>query len=179
MLPTRRPPVARSPASSPRALPVVVPLLSPIPWLTKEKEEELESVDDMALAEAASPTSPTRNRVVGLNTARSPESTGEPGHVANSSTTTTPTGGVVDEVDPGSGGSEVVEPVALSSTSVETASSAGARAKSPTELLDTASLRERFVRASSPRVVSPNKNDEGGESEAGGKMEVEAGDRST
>ncbi|ORY88885.1 PPP4R2-domain-containing protein [Leucosporidium creatinivorum] len=180
MLPTRRPAAARSPASSPRALPVAAPLLSPIPWLVKDKEDDLESVDDMDLSSAAaSSSSPASARRTSLGSGL-PLSPTAKASLAPTPHTQTPTGGVVDEVDPGSGGAEIAEPVALSSaTSLEAS-------KATADVMDTASLRERFVRASSPRVElseeedkskEPVEQSEGGASETvggeGEKMETE------
>jgi hypothetical protein len=62
--------------------------------------------------------------------------------------TKTPTGGVVDEVDPGSGTAEVVEPVSITSTALTSGAGGGGGTTK-------ASLAERFVRASSPRVEVP------------------------
>lgn len=180
MLPTRRPAVARSPASSPRALPVAAPLLSPIPWLVKDKEDDLDSVDDMDLSSAAAgSSSPASARRTSLGSGLPLSPTAKAG-LAPIAHTQTPTGGVVDEVDPGSGGSEIVEPVALSSaTSLEAS-------KPMADVLDSASLRERFVRASSPRVELSEEEDKSREpveqqeeqGETGGgdgeKMETEA-----
>jgi hypothetical protein len=137
----------------------------------------MDSVEEMALTDAASPISPTRSRgVAELNASKSPESRDRLVNGSSSSSSTmTPTGGVVDEVDPGSGGAEVVEPVALTSTTLD-AGSARERAKSPTDRLDTASLRERFVRASSPRVISPSKSEEAEKDSE--SMEVEGSEQS-
>lgn len=80
--------------------------------------------------------------------------------------TATPTGGLVDEVDPGSGGTEAAEPIALSSTTTNlpptTGGSPPSKGLAPTDLMSSMmtmdkdkvedSLRSRFVRASSPKV---------------------------
>lgn len=132
----------------------------------------MESVDEMDLntAVAHSSSSPTRPLSSGLGPGLTHPPDEETGRPVSTSTTATPTGGLVDEVDPGSGGSETVEPVALSGAS----SSGPGRAKSPTDLLDPGNLRERFVRASSPRVSSPSKKDETetAESESAGQKGV-------
>jgi hypothetical protein len=60
--------------------------------------------------------------------------------------TTTPTGGVVDELDLGDGSSETGEPVAL------THSVGITRGPHNGSVIETVSLAQRFVRASSPRV---------------------------
>ncbi|SCV67866.1 BQ2448_5477 [Microbotryum intermedium] len=179
-MPTRRPSVPRSPSSSPRALPVVVPLLSPIPWLIKTSDDGdgNESVEEMDLSNTSaghvfhSSSSPSRSSdggrspIRGLEMARRSHSPPSPSQLNNNSglihsgNHTTPTGGVVDEVDPGSGGSEVVDPVALSS--------ATEIAPKPADSLlgvhgSSQSLRERFVRASSPRADPPEERTEEGE----------------
>lgn len=62
----------------------------------------------------------------------------------------------MDEVDPGSGGAETTDPVALSSATTLEEASPSATA----DVLDTStSLRERFVRASSPRVELSEEED--------------------
>ncbi|KDE03254.1 hypothetical protein MVLG_06248 [Microbotryum lychnidis-dioicae p1A1 Lamole] len=177
-MPTRRPSVPRSPSSSPGALPVVVPLLSPIPWLIKTSADGDgdESVEEMDLSNTStahdfhSSSSPSRSSdggrspIRGLGTARRSHSPPSPSQLNNHpGNHTTPTGGVVDEVDPGSGGSEVVDPVALSSATEIAPRPAdsllGAQGSSE-------SLRERFVRASSPRVDLPEENADEGDVEA-------------
>lgn len=75
----------------------------------------------------------------------------------------------MDEVDPGSGGAETVEPVALSSTTTsEAGSPKGSKGQEKAEVMMVTTmeemegketLRERFVRASSPKVeLSPEED---------------------
>ncbi|KAL8286431.1 hypothetical protein RQP46_004448 [Phenoliferia psychrophenolica] len=131
--PTRRPAAGRSPLSSPKAVPVVVPLLSPIPWLVVRDEDmdSVASMDDLPspagsskLHPALSPPSSTKRHLK--------SSADAPG-----STTSTPTGGLVDEVDPGSGTLETLPPVALTSAGA-LASAAATESK-----LEVTSLAER------------------------------------
>lgn len=67
----------------------------------------------------------------------------------------------MDEVDPGSGGKETAEPVALSSATTinpeqdRHGPASPGKALSPKDLLDSATLQQRFVRASSPKVEMP------------------------
>lgn len=91
----------------------------------------------------------------------------------------------MDEVDPGSGGSETVDPVALSSTSegsppaprkggmeLEGEGEGGVREMDDGEKeKGRETLRERFVRASSPRIELAEGEDRSGEGEGldGGK----------
>lgn len=74
-----------------------------------------------------------------------------------SQATSTPTGGLVDEVDPGSGGAETVEPVALTHMSSAATTSGSSPFKedgaAPLSEVVATSLEERFVRARSPKVV--------------------------
>ena len=124
--------------SSPKAVPVVGPLLSPIPWLIA-RDGDLESVgsmDDLP--------SPSNSGSRPPHPALSPPSTRRAAHPKTSDAplTSTPTGGLVDEVDPGSGTHETAPPVGLTS--------AGVLANEGK--LEVAALRDRFVRASSPRV---------------------------
>lgn len=174
VLPTRRPAVARSPASSPRALPVVAPLLSPIPWLVKDKDDGMDSVDDLDFATAASAasSSPASAGRTSLGSGL-PLSPTAKAHLAPLPHTQTPTGGVIDEVDPGSGGAETTDPVALSSATTLEETNPSATA----DVLDTStSLRERFVRASSPRVELSEEEDKSNlpfEGEEGRKSEGE------
>ncbi|BGP14271.1 hypothetical protein JCM10213_005837 [Rhodosporidiobolus nylandii] len=72
--------------------------------------------------------------------------------------TATPTGGLVDEVDPGSGTGEVVEPVSLTGEGGATTLSLSLGLEGLGEDGGTGAgdgLRERFVRASSPKVERP------------------------
>lgn len=175
IIPTRRPAAGRSPMSSPRAVPVVVPLLSPIPWLVVSNDD-LESVDPMELhsptASGSKPRSPPSTRRA------APPKTDL---AVPQSSTSTPTGGLVDEVDPGSGTQETAAPLGLT---VAGALSALAKdAGSGGALEPTTTLADRFVRASSPRVDrGPPEDDEGGpdgvgaggEDGVGATMEAEA-----
>ncbi|KAI5475940.1 serine threonine-protein phosphatase 4 regulatory subunit 2 [Pseudohyphozyma bogoriensis] len=146
---TRRPAAGRSPSTSPRALPVVVPLLSPIPWLVKDSTDGSPIEDlDLAASSGGKPSASTLSSPP-LATAGLASSPPKPGPVGD---TSTPTGGVVDEVDPGSGGAETVDPVAISSTS---GPSGGISIEEEKK-----SLMSRFVRASSPRVGSPAAEEE-------------------
>ena len=165
-----------STASTPKSTPQVIPLLSPIPWLSKSSPP----LPSSAFDDDPASSSPSRSSAASLpiETTRPPPSlngttpVGEipPPHLD----TATPTGGLVDEVDPGSGGQETAEPIALSSattnlppTTADAHQSPPSPSSSlaPTDLLlekPQDSLRSRFVRASSPKVD---------ESEAGGGIE--------
>lgn len=167
---TRRPSASPSLHGSPRSSPQVVPLLSPIPWLrTSDSASENGDVDSLHLSSPKSATSPQP-----LPTSLpSTSAAGTDLHLAPSDVpdmslhaeTSTPTGGLVDEVDPGSGGSETAEPVALSgamrlSPEAERPRSSDAPAveetAEKTEPIERApSLAERFTRASSPKVEMP------------------------
>lgn len=155
MIPTRRPAAGRSPVTSPKALPVVVPLLSPIPWLTKD-DSELDASTYSFNHSSHSTSSTQSNSSIKSHGSPTPSSSSLPplkrsqakaqlSSIPNPTpipTTATPTGGLVDEVDPGSGGSETAAPIALTHAS----SSPPSKAES---------LAARFVRASSPRVEGP------------------------
>ncbi|GAA5865331.1 hypothetical protein JCM3774_004940 [Rhodotorula dairenensis] len=168
---TRRPSASPSLSGSPRSSPQVVPLLSPIPWLTtSDTQSENGDVDPLHLSSPRSTASPQRVAVSLPSTAAAgtglhldvalPDAASHPD-------TATPTGGLVDEVDPGSGGAETAEPVALSSAMSlspdrerdrkladdEVEHDRGDRSKDEPER--TASLQERFTRASSPKVEMP------------------------
>ena len=150
--------------SSPKAVPVVVPLLSPIPWLIA-RDEDMESVGSMD-----DPPSPSTSGSRPPHPALSPPSTRRtaPPKTSNAplpqSATSTPTGGLVDEVDPGSGTHETASPVGLTSAGV-----LASEGKS-----EVAALRDRFVRASSPRVErgSPEDEQEKEAGEAGAEVET-------
>lgn len=149
-IPTRRPAAGRSPVSSPKAIPVVVPLLSPIPWLVRE-DDDMESVASMDLADEVAAVMPPRTDASPSSSARERTILPPP------SPTKTPTGGLVDEVDPGSGTQEVAEPVALTMASLTGGKGGEGEGKTKPKgegglELPAESLRERFVRASSPRV---------------------------
>ncbi|GAA5901291.1 hypothetical protein JCM8208_002327 [Rhodotorula glutinis] len=174
---TRRP--TPSPSSpSPRSSPQVVPLLSPIPWLRKgdsgapapssssskamSENGDVESFHLGSPPPATSPRPPTvslpSTNAAALASAPNPQSSPPKPLQGQGPATATPTGGLVDEVDPGSGGSETMEPVALSSATTlappgEGDAVEGAGGEDTVE--KGASLRERFVRASSPRVEAP------------------------
>lgn len=164
---TRRPgaraetPAPGTPGSGPNA-----PLLSPIPWLVRGRANgtPLPEPDEMELS-----ASPTAQRVASAFSLSPPApSSAHLGpaphgqHLTNNSSppkpigpgvTTTPTGGLVDEVDPGSGTGEVAEPVALThSASVGGGAGSPGPAGKVDELREAESLSSRFVRASSPRV---------------------------
>ncbi|GAA5954500.1 hypothetical protein JCM21900_005969 [Sporobolomyces salmonicolor] len=160
-------------AASPRASPQVVPLLSPIPWLTAKSDEADSSIDDLApLSPSHSPVATKRppNGTVSssLPSAAAPGSGTDPQisplKALAHSDTATPTGGLVDEVDPGSGGQETADPVALSSATTLSPP----KGLAPADLLDSpkSSLHARFVRASSPRVELPEEG-EGEDKDAG------------
>lgn len=168
---TRRPSASPSLSGSPRSSPQVVPLLSPIPWLrTSDTQSENGDVDPLHLSSPRSTASPQHAPVSLPSTAAA----GTELHLdavlpdaASHPDTATPTGGLVDEVDPGSGGAETAEPVALSSAmslSPErernrnladdgAGDDRGDRVKDEPDR--TASLQERFTRASSPKVEMP------------------------
>lgn len=154
-----------SPASTPKSTPQVIPLLSPIPWLSKSSPP----LPSSAFDDDPSSSSPSRSSAASL-----PIETTRPPPTLNGTTTggeaqpphldtATPTGGLVDEVDPGSGGQETAEPIALSSATTNlppTTADAHHSPPSPSGLAPTDlllekpqdSLRSRFVRASSPKV---------------------------
>ncbi|KAK4051840.1 protein phosphatase 4, regulatory subunit 2 [Microbotryomycetes sp. JL201] len=150
MIATRRP--AASPNGGPsHSSPSVVPLLSPIPWLSRQGNDaedtpmtplHLNGVDDDATGSTSGGETSWAPLSTGSDTA--PDRTGLP----QSADTHTPTGGLVDEVDPGSGGAEVIEPVELSTAGMREGNIGSPGAES-------ASLRERFVRASSPKTERP------------------------
>ncbi|KAK4703626.1 serine/threonine-protein phosphatase 4 regulatory subunit 2, partial [Phenoliferia sp. Uapishka_3] len=152
-IPTRRPAAGRSPMSSPKAVPVVVPLLSPIPWLV-HKDDDMDSVDSMNLSSTSSPNPKSHPALSPPSTKRSsPVKTDTP---IPQSSTATPTGGLVDEVDPGSGTQEITDPLALTHATPLSP-------PTPSNSLEVTTLAERFVRASSPRVERepPEKAEEG------------------
>jgi len=175
---TRRPTPSPTSSPSPRSSPQVVPLLSPIPWLRKgdagappssssssktmSENGDVESFHLGSPPPATSPRPPTvslpSTNAAALASAPNPQSSPPKPLQGQGPATATPTGGLVDEVDPGSGGSETMEPVALSSATTlappaEVEQTGGAGGDEPAE--KSASLRERFVRASSPRVEAP------------------------
>ncbi|KAK4331378.1 Proteophosphoglycan 5, partial [Rhodotorula toruloides] len=165
---TRRP--VPSPSASPRASPKVVPLLSPIPWLRKSDTASANGdVDPMCLS-SPPPASSPRNPPISLPPTIPPGSATDPQLSPPKALheTATPTGGLVDEVDPGSGGKETAEPVALSSATTlspereRTGASSPGKALSPKDLLETSTLQQRFVRASSPKVEMPLGSKTGG-----------------
>ncbi|GAA6009344.1 hypothetical protein JCM11491_004280 [Sporobolomyces phaffii] len=159
-------------ATTPKSLPQVIPLLSPIPWLSKTTSPTSAFDDDPPSSSSSS--SPSRHSLGSASSASLPIETTRPapqphlttnGAPPPSSETATPTGGLVDEVDPGSGGQETAEPIALSAATTNLppsssppqpeATSPVARGLAPTDLLlekPEDSLRSRFVRASSPKV---------------------------
>lgn len=156
MPPTRRPSIG----SGSRPVPVPAPLLSPIPWLVNKKDDsDDESVDSMDLSKGkAASLSPTTDRRLSLPSSSTPPSNSH--HPIPHSDHSTPTGGLVDELDPGTGGAETIEPVALThSATVGIAPGSPVRDQEGGE---TTSLRERFVRASSPRKDSDMGEGEGG-----------------
>ncbi|GAA5892944.1 hypothetical protein JCM6882_006901 [Rhodosporidiobolus microsporus] len=173
---TSRP--SASPAPSPS--PAVVPLLSPIPWLTRTSapsSPSAESIEPFSLGSpppsSSLPLDPSSSPR--LRTAPLPLAPLAPGSATDPTVsppkkahheTRTPTGGVVDEVDPGSGTGETAEPVALTHAaegeglgvvglSPPKTGEAG-KGLSPADLLgrtggekeEPTSLQERFVRAS-------------------------------
>ncbi|KAM0754670.1 hypothetical protein T439DRAFT_321703 [Meredithblackwellia eburnea MCA 4105] len=161
-IPTRRPAAGRSPMSSPKAVPVVVPLLSPIPWLMV-KDDDMERIDSMDLSNTStslhnpSTSSPSSSRLaVGSppSAKRSSPIKTDVDIPLNSSSTSTPTGGLVDEVDPGSGTQDTAEPISL------TTANFASQSKNEGELTEVSSLAERFVRASSPKVEKDMPDDE-------------------
>ena len=128
--------------SSPKAVPVVIPLLSPIPWLVV-KDDDMDSVDSMDLHSPTASGSKLPTSLTPPSTRRAaPPKTDE----IPASATSTPTGGLVDEVDPGSGTQETTAPLGLTH--------AGALAVPAKDggALEVTTLADRFVRASSPRV---------------------------
>lgn len=191
---TPAPPPASAPGtplSGPNA-----PLLSPIPWLVRDKDKDkangtLPDPDAMDLSDggtsgpaphgpSSSPTShrppsafslsppsqpsahlgpapPGGHHLTNNSSPPKPSAPGPGGAGQGQGSTATPTGGLVDEVDPGSGTGEVAEPVAL--THCASVGGGGGGAGSPglvggkvDELREAESLSRRFVRASSPRV---------------------------
>ncbi|GAA5890659.1 hypothetical protein JCM5296_004331 [Sporobolomyces johnsonii] len=162
-------------AASPRASPQVVPLLSPIPWLTAKSDDADSSIDDLApLSPTHSPAATKRppNGATSSFPSAAPPGSGtdpqiSPPKALSHPDTATPTGGLVDEVDPGSGGQETADPVALSSATTLSPP----KGLAPADLLDSpnSSLHARFVRASSPRVELPEEEGEGegGDKDAG------------
>ncbi|GAA5859332.1 hypothetical protein JCM8547_001988 [Rhodosporidiobolus lusitaniae] len=189
--------ISSSSSQHPPSSPSVVPLLSPIPWLTTRPSSaspphahpSLSSPLDALPLSPPLPASSPSSASPRLGTVSLPLEEGGPLYsppkaIPSPAATTTPSGGLVDEVDDGSGTSEVVEPVALTHAAEE--EMAGSPEKGEARaggngLLDvttTTSLRERFVRASSPRVERPElevEGEEGGENSAeGGKMETDA-----
>lgn len=144
-VPTRRPTTTAAARASSESSPLVIPLLSPIPWLIKtdsDHEGDVELLHLNPLEGGLSPTtaiqSPPKARGVASSSSLPPLST-----------TMTPTGGLVDEVDPGSGTSEIVDPIALTGSA-----SVGAGGLIPTGASREDGLLEvsqRFDRASSPR----------------------------
>ncbi|GAA6021332.1 hypothetical protein JCM10207_002700 [Rhodosporidiobolus poonsookiae] len=188
---TVRPPPPSSPSpsasssssASPRASPAVVPLLSPIPWLRRGSSPSTASptrtADDVEPLSLSSPTASPHLPTVALPTPSLASAAasgvdaqaGPPAPLQNPPNTTTPTGGLVDEVDPGSGTGETAAPVALSGAMTlspeKGKGKAGALGLGLGEGLGVAtagegeeptSLRERFVRASSPRVEVPDRD---------------------
>lgn len=154
MPPTRRPSIG----SGSRPVPVPAPLLSPIPWLVNKKEySDDESVDSMDLSKGKGASmSPTADRRLSLPSSPTPPSNSH--HPIPHGDHSTPTGGLVDELDPGTGGAETIEPVALThSATVGIAPGSPLRDQEG----ETTSLRERFVRASSPRKDSEMGEGEG------------------
>ncbi|TKA57483.1 hypothetical protein B0A53_00714 [Rhodotorula sp. CCFEE 5036] len=171
---TRRPSASPSLSGSPRSSPQVVPLLSPIPWLRSSKSDTQSENGDVDPLHLSSPPPPQQQHPP--TALPSTAAAGSELHldvtvpdVASHSETATPTGGLVDEVDPGSGGAETAEPVALSSamslspererstadmTSGEPSQGAADGGSDGAER-STASLQERFIRASSPKVEMP------------------------
>lgn len=161
---TRRPSASPSLTGSPRTSPQVVPLLSPIPWLKKsDSESENGDVESFHLSSPRSTASPA------TATVPLPVPHASDVHPAASALadvpphpeTATPTGGLVDEVDPGSGGAETAEPVALSGA-MSLSSDEERRASMSEESRNghmppepSTSLAERFTRASSPKVERP------------------------
>jgi hypothetical protein len=154
MPPTRRPSIG----SGSRPVPVPAPLLSPISWLVNKKEySDDESVDSMDLSKGKGASmSPTADRRLSLPSSPTPPSNSH--HPIPHGDHSTPTGGLVDELDPGTGGAETIEPVALThSATVGIAPGSPLRDQEG----ETTSLRERFVRASSPRKDSEMGEGEG------------------
>ncbi|GAA5976735.1 hypothetical protein JCM11641_005677 [Rhodosporidiobolus odoratus] len=149
---TSRPPPSPSPSPSPRSSPAVVPLLSPIPWLRKDDSHTSTSTDDVEPLSLSSPP-PGPQPLNPLPAGPSPGSATDPtfSSPVPLPQTSTPTGGLVDEVDPGSGTGETADPVALSSATTLSPQ----KGVTPGDLLDVGGLRERFVRASSPRAEVP------------------------
>jgi hypothetical protein len=154
MPPTRRPSIG----SGSRPVPVPAPLLSPISWLVNKKEySDDESVDSMDLSKGKGASmSPTADRRLSLPSSPTPPSNSH--HPIPHGDHSTPTGGLVDELDPGTGGAETIEPVALThSATVGIAPGSPLRDQEG----ETTSLRKRFVRASSPRKDSEMGEGEG------------------
>lgn len=173
---TRRPSASPSLSGSPRSSPQVVPLLSPIPWLrsSSNKSDTQSENGDVDPLHLSSPPPPQQQHPP--TALPSTAAAGSELHLdvavpdaASHPETATPTGGLVDEVDPGSGGAETAEPVALSSamslsperersaadmTSGEFSQGAAGEGSDGAER-STASLQERFIRASSPKVEMP------------------------
>ncbi|GAA6049036.1 hypothetical protein JCM3770_005450 [Rhodotorula araucariae] len=189
---TRRPTPSPSPSpsASPRSSPQVVPLLSPIPWLRKGDpssssassgaHSENGDVESLHLGSPPPPAHSPRLPTVSLPAAgASPGSATDP-HISppkrlQQPETATPTGGLVDEVDPGSGGQETAAPVALSSATTLASPPEGERGTGDggDAQEKSATLQERFVRASSPRVEVPLPDEHAG---AGGEGDAMATD---
>ena len=172
---TRRPSASPSLSGSPRSSPQVVPLLSPIPWLRSsssssksDTQSENGDVDPLHLSSpqqqhppTALPSTAAAGSELHLDAAL-PDAASHPD-------TATPTGGLVDEVDPGSGGAETAEPVALSSAmslsperersaagmSGELINQGAGEAGDGPERGTATSLQERFIRARSPKIEMP------------------------
>lgn len=147
MIETKRPPPPPSPtgsstssnSSSRSSTPAPTqPLLSHIPWLIHSSPTP--SSPSSSTSTTDPPNPPPSSSPPRIPTTSNP-----------TSKTLTPTGGVIDEVDPGSGSSEIIEPVALTSTATV---SKGDNLEVPgTTGRSGTSLRDRFVRAGSPRVI--------------------------
>lgn len=73
--------------------------------------------------------------------------------ISPTGSTNTPTGGVVDELDLGTGDGQIGEPVSLTHlAAIGGDGSAGSSTSPPRALEESRSLAERFERARSPRV---------------------------
>ncbi|GAA6059318.1 hypothetical protein JCM10212_005898 [Sporobolomyces blumeae] len=211
---------SRSPSPSPSAVsdassdtssaasnakPQVVPLLSPIPWLTRTSSSPPRPAPASSTSSSSSPSrslSSSSAAALPIESARPLSSTTQAienglstSPNAKREDTATPTGGLVDEVDPGSGGQETADPIALSSattipptsppstttTTTTTTTTQGGTLLSPPKGANGGtpeaghgdSLRSRFVRASSPKVevaVEPGSGEERERREGGGTM---------
>ena len=146
--PARRPatltrtPSNSSTASSTSSRDNVVPLLSPIPWLNQVQDEFLPYENGLVATIRPNNGSPETRLLPHLAPAGAP--------ISPTGTTNTPSGGVVDEVDLGTGDGSIGEPISLTHFTA----TGGGNSLSPPNVVEeeSRSLAERFERARSPRV---------------------------